>query len=92
MLRNKNELIKKNVLLCFSKNLLTCPCKGCPKINARFEFAAICAVKCWQPKKKNNLTADSLGLVKMERYTIDQRVFIIEQYFKWMLIFRAKSF
>ena len=26
--------------------------KGCPKINARFEFAAICAVKCWQPKKK----------------------------------------
>ena len=40
--------------------------KECPKINARFEFAAICAVKCWQPKK-NNLTADSLGLVKMER-------------------------
>ena len=23
--------------------------KGCPKINARFEFAAICAAKCWQP-------------------------------------------
>ena len=33
-------------------------------------------------QKKNNLTADSLGLVKMERYTIEQRVFIIEQYFK----------
>ena len=32
--------------------------------------------------KKNNLTADSLGLVKMERYTIEQRVFITEQYFK----------
>lgn len=34
---------------------------------------------------KNNLTADSLGLVKMERYTwsvIAQRVFIIEQHFK----------
>ena len=26
--------------------------KGCSKINARFEFAAICAIKCWQPKKK----------------------------------------
>jgi len=34
-------------------------------VSARFKFAAICAVKCWQPKKKNNLTADSLGLVKM---------------------------
>ena len=33
-------------------------------------------------QKKNNLTAGSLGLVKMERYTIEQRVFIIEQYFK----------
>ena len=32
-------------------------------------------------QKKNNLTADSLGLVKM-RYTIEQRMFIIEQYFK----------
>ena len=30
-------------------------------------------------QKKNNLTADSLGLVKMERYTIEQRVFIIQQ-------------
>jgi len=28
------------------------------------------------------LTAESLGLVKMERYTIQQRVFIIEQYLK----------
>jgi len=26
MLRNKNKSIKKNVLLYFSKNLLTCPC------------------------------------------------------------------
>ena len=34
------------------------------------------------PEKKNSLTAESLGLVKMERYTIQQRVFIIEQYFK----------
>jgi len=33
-------------------------------------------------QKKNNSTADSLGLVKMEHYTIEQRVFIIEQYFK----------
>ena len=31
MLRNKNESIKKNVLLCFSKNLLTCP-----RINLHF--------------------------------------------------------
>lgn len=30
----------------------------------------------------NNLTADSLGLIKMERYTTEQRVFIVEEYFK----------
>ena len=42
------------------------------------------------PKKKNNLTADSLGLVKMERYTIEQRVFIIEQYFKNNDFFSSK--
>ena len=53
------------------------------KINARFEFAAIFAsIHCWQAWKKNNLMAESLELVKMERYTIQQHVFIIEQYFK----------
>ena len=56
--------------------------KGCPKINARFEFVAIFALSCWQSWKKNSLTAESLRLVKMERYTIQQCVFIIEQYFK----------
>ena len=45
----------------------------CPKINARFEFAATFASSCWQAWKKNSLTAESLGLVKMERYTIQQR-------------------
>lgn len=24
----------------------------CPKINARFEFVAVCAVNCWQYWKK----------------------------------------
>ena len=48
--------------------------KGCPKINARFEFAAIFALTCWQPWKKNSLTAESLWLVKMERYTIYNNV------------------
>ena len=62
------------------RNLLL-PNIGCPKIHARFEFASICAVKCCQ-QKKNSLTADSLGLVKMEHYTREQRVFIVEQYFK----------
>jgi len=33
-------------------------------------------------KKKDSVTADSLGLLKMERYTKEQRVFIVEQYFK----------
>ena len=56
--------------------------KGCPKINARFEFATIHAVKCWQPYLKNHLIADSLGLVKMKCYTTEQRVFIVEEYFK----------
>lgn len=32
--------------------------------------------------KKKNMTADGLGVVKMERYTIEHRVFILEQYFK----------
>ena len=32
--------------------------KGCPKINARFEFAAIFASSCWQPWRKNGLTAE----------------------------------
>ena len=50
-------------------------------INARFEFAAIFALS-WQFWKKNSLIAENLRLVKMERYTIQQRVFIIEQYFK----------
>lgn len=50
----------------------------CPKSHARFEFVAICAVKCWQSKKKKkNLTGDRLGLVKMERYTIEQRTYLI---------------
>jgi len=49
----------------------------------RFKFATICTVICWQPKKKkNSLTADSLGLVKMEHYTRERCVFIVEQYFK----------
>ena len=46
-------------------------CIGYPKINARFEFAAIFALSCWQSRKKNSLTAESLGLVKIEHYTID---------------------
>ena len=33
-------------------------------------------------KKKKHLTADSLGLVKMEGYTIEQHIFIVELYFK----------
>jgi uncharacterized hydantoinase/oxoprolinase family protein len=33
-------------------------------------------------KQKNNLTAESLRLVKMKRYIINQRVFIIELYLK----------
>lgn len=32
-------------------------------------------------KKQNSLTTDSLGLVNMERYSKEQRVFIVEQYF-----------
>lgn len=28
------------------------------------------------------MTADSSGLLKMERYTKEQRIFIVEQYFK----------
>ena len=50
---------------------------GCPKIK-RFEFAVIFASSCWQAWEKNSLTAESLGLVNMERYTIQQRIFIIE--------------
>lgn len=38
---------------------------------------SICHHLCWQPLK-NNLTADSLGLVNMERYTIEQHVLIAE--------------
>ena len=48
------------------------------------------ALSCWQPtekRKKKNLTDESLRLVKMERYTIEQRVFIIEQYFKDSLLY-----
>lgn len=33
-------------------------------------------------KKKDSVTADSSGLLKMEGYTKEQRVFIVEQYFK----------
>lgn len=40
----------------------------CSEIHAiYFEFYAICAVKCWQ-QKKDNVIADSLGLLKMEHY------------------------
>lgn len=56
-------------------------CKGCPKLNTKFKFATIYVVKCWQPKK-NKSTADSLELVKMERYTVKGRVLIVEQCFK----------
>ena len=34
------------------------------------------------PKKQNKSTVDSLSLVKMERFAIEQRVFIVEQYFE----------
>ena len=61
--------------------------KECRKINARFEFAAIFASSCWQLWKKNSLTAESLRLVKMARYTIQQCIFIIEQYFKNSLLY-----
>ncbi|PBC29604.1 hypothetical protein APICC_08150 [Apis cerana cerana] len=108
--------------------------KGCPKIHARFEFCAICAVffqdifDDWNNEnaeddhqlvskisdtveielksllnetktqainqreqsynqinyfiRKDSMTADSSGLLKMERYTKEQRIFIVEQYFK----------
>ena len=36
--------------------------------------------------KKSNLTANSIGLLKMERYTIEQRVFIINYYFSSKII------
>jgi hypothetical protein len=33
-------------------------------------------------QKKDTLIADSSGLLNMERYTKEHRVFIVEQYFK----------
>lgn len=34
------------------------------------------------PTKKNSVAANSSGLLKMKRYTTEQRVFIVEQYLK----------
>ena len=48
-------------------------CKGCPKIHARFEFGAICAVKYCERKTNDSVTTESLGLLKMEGYKFQQK-------------------
>lgn len=50
-------------------------CKGRPKIHSRFEFCATCAVYCCQ-WKKDSVTGECSGLIKMERCIKEQRVFI----------------
>ena len=44
--------------------------KGCSKIHAKFEFYAICAIKCCQRKKKDSDITDSLRLLKMKNFAI----------------------
>ena len=70
---------KKYHILCLHKQIIITLSyfnKGCCKIHAKFEFYAICAVKCNEKKKDSEIT-DSVGLLKMKRYT-KKCVFIVE--------------
>ena len=53
--------------------------KGIPKLMQDLNLPPFSHQVVGNPEKR---TVESLELVKMERYTMQQHVFIIEQYFK----------
>lgn len=50
----------------------------------------MCTIKYCQ-RKKSNMTTDISGLLKMECYTKEKRLFIVDQYFKNITIFSDQA-
>ena len=53
-----------------------------PKVVQNLNLPTFVQLSVGNTIKKNHLTADSLGLVKMKRYIIEQHIYTVEEYFK----------